>query len=221
MEQIILSSGSYIQISVTENQRLFARQLVEHSLRHHHVSNIWDKHETELSKTRMMRFTGSLGEVVFADTYHLPRPTRSFGATDGQDWGQDFLISAGDVIFSLDIKSMKRVSGILAPDYVLNIPASQLHKSGSKTSHYFCISFHQSQNDGTVASLLGFIDKQCLESGEIGKFYKAGTRRMRSDQTFFTFNQDTYEILFSEIAPPVVTNYIQKLSGFKVCRLKN
>jgi hypothetical protein len=221
MEQIILSSGSYIQISVTENQRIFARQLVEHSLRHHHVSNIWDKHETELSKTRMMRFTGSLGEVVFADTYHLPRPTRSFGATDGQDWGQDFLISAGNVIFSLDIKSMKRVSGILASDYVLNIPASQLHKPGSKTSHYFCISFHQSQNDGTVASLLGFIDKQCLESGEIGKLYKAGTRRMRSDQTFFTFNQDTYEILFSEIAPPVVTNYIQKLSGFKVCRLKN
>ncbi|MCE7039412.1 hypothetical protein [Dyadobacter sp. CY312] len=221
MEQIILSNGSYVQISVTENQRLFARQLVEHSLRHHHVSNIWDKHETELSRTRMMRFTGSLGEVVFADTYHLPRPTRSFGATDGQDWGQDFLISAGEDVFSLDIKSMKRISGNLASDYVLNIPASQLHKPGSKTSHYFCISFHQSEQNGTTASLLGFIDKQSLEKGELGKLYKAGTKRIRSDKTYFTFHQDTYEILFSEIAPPVVTNYIQKLPGFKVCHLKN
>jgi len=220
MEQIILSSGSYIQISVTENQKLFARQLVEHSLRHHHVSNIWDKHETQLSKTRMMRFTGSLGEVVFADTYHLPRPARSFGATDGQDWGQDFLISAGEEIFSLDIKSMKRASGNLASDYVINIPSSQLHKPRSKTSHYFCISFHQSENNGTVASLLGFIDKQSLEKGEIGKLHKAGTKRVRSDRSSFIFNEDTYEIEFGDIDPPVVTESLRKLNGYKVCNLR-
>jgi hypothetical protein len=96
MEQTVLTNASYIQISVSDEQKIFARQLVEHSLRHHHVSNIWDRHEDKLSQTRMMRFTGSLGEVVFADCYHLPRPTRSFGAVDGQDWGQDFLISLGE-----------------------------------------------------------------------------------------------------------------------------
>ena len=56
-----------------------------------------------------MRFTGSLGEIVFADAYHLPRPTKSFGAIDGQDWGQDFTITSAEQIFSLDIKSMKRL----------------------------------------------------------------------------------------------------------------
>jgi hypothetical protein len=92
MEQIVLTNGTFIQISVSDEQKLFARQLVDYSIRHHHISNIWDKNEDRLTQTRMMRFTGTLGEIVFADCYHLARPVRSFGATDGQDWGQDFLI---------------------------------------------------------------------------------------------------------------------------------
>ncbi|WAC14376.1 hypothetical protein [Dyadobacter pollutisoli] len=224
MEQTLLTNASYIQISVSDEQKIFARQLVEHSLRHHHVSNIWDRHEDKLSQTRMMRFTGSLGEVVFADCYHLPRPTRSFGAVDGQDWGQDFLIQSGtrseDQAFSVDIKSMKRKSGLLSSDYVLNIPSSQLHKPNSKTSHYFCISFHQSETEGTIASLLGFIDKHSLEKGETGQLYKSGTKRLRSDGTFFTFNESTYEVLFRDIDPPVMTDYVKKLKGFRICALR-
>ncbi len=220
MEQIVLTNGSYVQICVTEEQKLFARKLVEHSLRHHHVSNIWDKQENVLSQTRMLRFTGSLGETLFADCYHLPRPIRSFGAVDGQDWGQDFLISSGEHHFSVDIKSMKRKSGDLAEAYVLNIPASQLHKPKSKTSHYFCISFHQSETEGTIASLLGFIDKEALEKGEVGTLYKSGSKRVRSDNTSFTFYENTYEILFADIDPPVVTEYIQRLDGFRICNLR-
>jgi hypothetical protein len=220
MEQSILTKGSYIQISISENQRIFARQLVEHSLSHHHVANIWDKHHDKLSQTRMMRFTGSLGEVIFADCYHLPRPSKSFGATDGQDWGQDFLIKSDEHNFSVDIKSMKRKSGVLGSDYVLNIPSSQLHKANSKTSHYFCISFHQSATKGTVASLLGFIDKDALEKGVIGQLYKSGTKRIRSDGSSFTFYENTYEVLFGDIDPPVVTNHIKRLPGFQICVLK-
>ncbi|TLV03084.1 hypothetical protein [Dyadobacter luticola] len=220
MEQIVLTGGTYIQISVTEEQKFFARQLVEHSLRHHRVSNIWDKHHDKLSQTRMMRYTGSLGEVVFADCYHLPRPTHSFGAVDGQDWGQDFLIESEEGIFSVDIKSMKRKSGTLATDYVLNIPGSQLHKPNSKTSHYFCISFHQSEAQGTIASLIGFIDKFALESGTVGQLYKSGTKRIRADKSTFTFHENTYEVLFTHIDPPVITNYLKQSKGFKVCHLK-
>jgi hypothetical protein len=232
MEQTVLTNASYIQISVSDEQKIFARQLVEHSLRHHHVSNIWDRHENKLSQTRMMRFTGSLGEVVFADCYHLPRPTRSFGAVDGQDWGQDFLIRSAlhsesrseshseEQAFSVDIKSMKRKTGMLASDYVLNIPSSQLHKPNSKTSHYFCISFHQSETEGTIASLLGFIDKHSLEKGETGQLYKSGTKRLRSDGTSFTFNENTYEVLFRDIDPPVITNFVKKLKGFRICALR-
>lgn len=220
MEQIVLNNGTYIQISVSDEQKLFARHLVNHSVIHHHTSNIWDKNTDRLAQTRMMRFTGTLGEVVFADCYHLPRPARSFGAADGQDWGQDFLICSDTGDFAVDIKSMKRRSGILARDYVLNIPSSQLHKPGSKTTHYFCISFHQSETEGTIASLLGFIDKQALENGEIGKLFRAGTKRVRSDGSAFTFNESTYEVLFSDIAPPVVTNSLRRIKGFRLCGLK-
>ncbi|MGG7664970.1 hypothetical protein [Dyadobacter sp. BHUBP1] len=220
MEQIVLNNGTYIQISVSDEQKFFARELVSHSITHHHISNIWDKSKDRLAQTRMMRFTGTLGEVVFADCYHLPRPARSFGATDGQDWGQDFLIRSDTEDFAVDIKSMKRRSGILVGDYVLNIPSSQLHKPGSKTSHYFCISFHQSRTEGTIASLLGFIDKQSLENGEIGTLYCAGAKRRRADGSAFTFNEPTYEVLFSDIAPPVVTNSLRRINGFRVCQLK-
>ncbi|WP_439583320.1 hypothetical protein [Dyadobacter bucti] len=215
-----MNNASYIQISVSDEQKLFARELVEYSLRHHHVSNIWDRQEDKLSQTRMMRFTGSLGEIVFADAYHLPRPTRSFGAVDGQDWGQDFKIVSETDTFCVDIKSMKRRSGILAHDYVLNIPASQLHKPGSKTSHYFCISFHQSDTAGTVASLLGFVDKQALQKGEVGNYFKTGTKRVRADGSSFIFNENTYEILFRDIDPPVLTDHIKRMKGFRVCELK-
>ena len=90
-----MTNEFYIQINVTDEQKSYARQLVEHSLAHHRVANIWDQSDDKKSHTRMLRFTGSLGEIVFADLYQLPRPQRSFGATDGQDWGQDFVLKAG------------------------------------------------------------------------------------------------------------------------------
>lgn len=220
MEQIVSESGTYIQISVDEAQKLFARHLVDHSIKHHSISNIWDKNAERLAQTRMMRFTGTLGEIVFADCYHLPRPTRSFGAADGQDFGQDFLIRSETEDFAVDIKSMKRRSGLLAGDYVLNIPASQLRRPDSKTTHYFCISFHQSETEGTVASLLGFIDKQALQNGEVGTLYRAGMRRARADGSSFTFHEATYEVRFADIAPPVITRSLRRINGFRECRLK-
>lgn len=220
MEQIVLNNGTYIQISVSSEQKLFARQLVEHSLRHHHVSNIWDKNKERLTQTRMLRFTGTLGEIIFADCYHLPRPSRSFGATDGQDWGMDFEIRSDQDIFVVDIKSMKRKSGELGRDYVLNIPASQLHKPGAKTSHYFCISFHQSESEGTIASLIGFLDKQELADGTTGKLFAQGTKRTRKDGSSFTFNEATYEVPLSDIRPPVITNSLRRIKGFRFCSLK-
>ncbi len=210
----------YLQIAVTDEQKSYARRLVEHSLTHHRVANIWDKSDDKSSHTRMLRYTGSLGEIVFADLYQLPRPHRSFGATDGQDWGQDFVLKTAEGFFSLDIKAMKRQTGALSADYVLNIPASQLHKPGSRTTHYFCLSFHQSEGQGAVASLLGFVDKQAVERGELGVLYKAGTKRIRSDQSSFTFYQDTYEILFQDISSPLISERIGKLPGFKKCVLK-
>lgn len=168
----------------------------------------------------MLRYTGTLGEIIFADLYHFPRPAKSFGANDGQDWGQDFLIKSEDQNFSVDIKSMKRRSGTLQSTFVLNIPAHQLHKPGSRTSHYFSISFHQSEFRGTVASLLGFIDKEALIKGEIGRLFTAGSTRIRQDSTSFVFHEDTYEIFLADIDPPVITDYVRSMNGFRICNLK-
>lgn len=209
----------YIQIRVTDEQKAYARQLVEHSLAHHQVANIWDKSPGRKGLTRMLRFTGSLGEVIFADVYQLPRPKRSFGAVDGQDWGQDFILRTSEHFFSLDIKSMKRQSGILGEDYVLNIPASQLHKPNSRTTHYFCLSLHQSESDGTIASLLGLVDKTAVESGNLGTLYPAGTKRIRADKSEFLFHENTYEIVFGDISSPILTEHLKQMGGFKVCTL--
>lgn len=215
-----MTEAFYIQISVTDEQKQYARQLVEFSLSHHKVSNIWDKQNDRIAQTRIMRYTGSLGEIVFADAYHLPRPLKSFGATDGQDSGQDFQVSSGADAFSLDIKSMKRKNGDLSAHYVLNIPAHQVRKAGSKTSHYFCISFHQETDGPTIASFLGFIDKTSLENGEVGTLFKKGTERIRFDKTTFVFHEDTYEILLKDIAAPVTTDFIRAMTGYRVCRLR-
>jgi hypothetical protein len=215
-----LSNEFYIQLSVTDEQKAYARHLVEYSLAHHRVANVWDKSVDKKTNTRILRYTGTLGEVVFADLYQLPRPLRSFGAVDGQDWGQDFVLQTDEGFFSLDIKAMKRQSGTLGSDYVLNIPASQLHKPNSRTTHYFCLSFHQSDRHGTVTSLLGFVDKQAVETGTLGTLYEAGTRRVRADKSEFVFHESTYEILFQDISSPLLSDRIRQLPGFKVCTLR-
>jgi hypothetical protein len=192
-------------------------KLVEHSLYNHPVSNIWDKHKK--SQTRRLRYTGTLGEVVFADLYDLPRPVRSFGALDGQDFGKDFSMSIEGVMHNFDIKTMKRKSHVFYKNYVLNIPARNVHRKDSITDYYFCINIHE-KSDDTIASMIGYIYKKDIIEGRIGILYKAGTRRTRADQTSFTFFEDTYEVLFSQIKTPLLTSRIRKKAGFQLFKLK-
>ena len=96
----------YFQISVSDEQKDYAKELVDYSLTNHPISNIWDKEKKE--QTQKLRFTGTLGEIIFADTYKLIRPTRSFGAIDGQDYGKDFQITFKDKTMNFDLKTMHR-----------------------------------------------------------------------------------------------------------------
>lgn len=214
-----MRNNFYFQIEVSAEQVAFAEALVKHSLLHHPISNIWDKHDDKKAKTSEFRFTGSLGEVVFADLYQQPRKTRAFGAIDGQDFGQDFQLVIDDLIQNIDTKAMQRKSGFFKKNYVLNIPASQLHRLDSLTDKYYCISFHQQENIW-YASVLGFIAKHEILESKIGIFYAQNTTRIRNDQTTFIFNEDTYEIDFQDISTPIITPYIQQFKGFKKCFLK-
>ena len=202
------------QVGVTPEQKQYAIGLVDYSIANHPVTDIFANDPDGKKRQREFRYTGTLGEVVFADVYGLQRPTKSFGAIDGQDFGQDFLLKINQDSFSIDVKSMHRKSNIFRDNYVLNIPSYQLHKEFSKTDYYFCISFHN-DNDAAYATLLGFINKNDVLAGKIGDIFLKGTQRIREDNTSFTFQRDTYEIMFKHITPPFVSEQIKQLPGFK------
>ena len=201
------------QLAVSEEQKKYAYQWVDFSIEHHPVTDIFANDPDGKRRQREFRFTGTLGEVVFADAYGLARPTRSFGAIDGQDFGQDFLLELNQEFLSFDIKSMHRKSNRFRDNYVLNIAAYQMHKKFSITDYYFCISFHE-EGITTYATFLGYLKKEDVLSGKIGDLFKQGTKRVREDGSFFVFMRDTYEIMFKYIKPPHVPESIKSNEGF-------
>lgn len=209
----------YFQFEVSKEQVVYANKIVAFSLEHHPISNIWDKHEDKKALTFTFRFTGSLGEIVFADAYELTRKTRSFGAIDGQDFGQDFQVLVNEHLLNVDIKAMQRKSNVFYKNYVLNIPASQLLKPETVTDLYYCISFHQ-EGETWIASFLGTIVQKEILEGKIGILYPKGSIRIRKDKSTFEFNEDTYEVDFKDISSPWLTPKIKQMKGFKLLYLK-
>ncbi|TAF63038.1 MAG: hypothetical protein EAZ55_14585 [Cytophagales bacterium] len=203
----------FFQINVSEEQVNLANELVDYSIKNHPVEDIFAKDPNGKERQKEFRFTGTLGEIVFADAYGLPRPTRSFGAIGGQDFGQDFSLSVNGNDNSFDIKSMFRKNDSFRTNYVLNIPAYQMRRENVITDYYFCISIHKQENS-YIASFLGYVSKDEIEKGVVGILYKAGTQRVKDDGGTFTFQRDTYEIDFDDITTPIVTPLIQKMAGY-------
>ena len=211
---------SCFQVKATKEQIEYTNKIVEYSIEHHKVSNIWDKSKYRKNNTSFYRFIGSLGEVVFADVYGIPRHTRSFGAVDGQDYGDDFEIEINGAKTIVDLKSMHRKNDKFYGNYVLNIPSIQVHKMKSLTDVYFCISINKRNNDYFI-SFLGIISKKEILDGKTGILYKRGTKRIRGNDTYFTFIDDTYEIDFKDFEPPFITPRMQKINGFKLIEIKD
>lgn len=202
---------SSFSFEMTAEQLLYTKQLVEYSISNHTVPDIFDKKYQYEYRT-----TGTMGEIAFADTYNLPRPRKSFGATDGQDMGQDFILY-GKVI---DTKTMRRKNEFFYGNYVLNIPSSQLNKRGSLTDIYCCMSICQIDKIWRT-TIVGFVNKEDIIKGKIGCFYPKGSVRTKANNETFVFHEDTYEILFSELTCPLITEEIKKLPGFKKVQIKN
>lgn len=210
-----MRNQAWFQLTATAGQVAYAQQLVAYSLERHRIANVWDGHAHQ-ARTVELRFTGTLGEVVFADAYQLARPQRSFGADDGQDWGKDFDLSVDGVHKRFDLKSMRRQHNRLRCGYVLNIPASQLRRPGSLTDSYFHLNLHQDATAQFIASFIGYIDKDEILSGAVGKFYAAGTARTRADGTQFWFYTDTYEVNLGDLQTPPLTDFIRRWPGFAI-----
>ena len=119
----------------------------------------------------------------------------------------------------IDVKTMHRKSNIFYKNYVLNIPARNILRNDSLTNFYYCISLNK-QNNKTIASVIGFINKQDIIDEKIGILYKKGAKRIRQDNTYFTFHEDTYEVFFKNITSPLLTNSIKKIKSFSLHYLK-
>ncbi len=208
----------FFQIEVSQEQVAYTQQLVEYSITHHTVADIFQNDPSGKERQRAFRFTGTLGEVVFADAYKLPRPQKSFGAADGQDYGQDFVLEINGKKVSLDIKSMQRKNNYFKKNYVLNLPKYQIDKGLLLTDYYFCISIHE-ERANYIASFIGYIEKEKIQKNEVGILYKAGTKRIKDNGDFFVFQRDTYEIDFKDISSPFLDVHIKALQGFQLKKL--
>ncbi len=210
---------TYFQIDITPEQVEYAKKLVDYSLVNHKVRNIWSDTAHE-KRTLELRLTGTLGEVVFADTYRKQRPTRSFGAADGQDFGCDFMLETRSGIKSFDIKTMRRISNVFYDNYILNIPRSQLFRADSLTDYYFHISLHTEKNGKQIATFVGYVAKSDVTNGMIGSLFECGAKRTRANGTCFNFTADTYEILLKDFTPPPVGNSIRNLVGYQELKIR-
>lgn len=208
----------FFQLDISDEQIALANRLVDFSIKNHPVTDIFSKDPDGKARQREYRFTGTLGEIVFADTYKLSRPTKSFGAIDGQDFGQDFVIEIHGERKTYDVKTMGRKNNQFRENYVLNLPAYQMRRPNVVTDFYFCISIHQKE-EKYFASFLGFVSKAEIEAGEIGILYKAGAKRVKDDGGFFHFQRDTYEVDFRDISSPMLSNRIKTLQGFMLKKI--
>jgi len=204
----------FFQIKIDSEQYNYAKNLVEYSIKNHPVKDIFANDPGGRRRQKEFRMTGSLGEIIFADAYELQRPTRSFGAIDGQDYGEDFQLNTGDGLKSFDIKTMGRKNNNFRENYVLNLPRYQMLKS-EKTEYYFCISIHNIN----IASFVGYIDKEKVMNGETGILYKEGAKRIKDDGSYFNFMRDTYEVDFIDIISPPITDKIKNMPGFQMKKM--
>lgn len=194
--------GDEIILSITKEQFEYTKEIVEFSVEHHKVQDRFNS-----AFQYPYRIIGSMGEVVFADCYGLPRPVRSFGAIDGQDYGIDFNLGG----YNINVKTMHRKKLYIDPDAVLNIPKPDVEREDITTDYFYCLSFIANSDskfktkedcvwspDWQMA-LIGHCKRTDVLEGKIGTFFENGTERIRKDGSKFKFHDDTYEIKFSEM----------------------
>ena len=220
-----MRNNGYFQFKVTPEQINAALELVEYSLKHHPVTDIYAGDKTDTygltgeERAKAYRLTGTLGEILFADVYGLPRPTRSFGAIDGQDNGKDFKLMLADTIVSVDVKTMRRNYSGLRSYYVLDLPAYQIKKN-ALTDCYFHITLIAEDRltlRNCTAAFVGYIYKSEIDT--IGEFYAKGSLRAKDSGKPVLFSRDTYEIKLGDLLSPPTPENTERLPEFKRVRI--
>lgn len=216
LKQLRLGDGCYFQIHVTDEQKRYAKKLVESSMFHDFDHNFFRGDPEGKERMERYRYVGTLGEVVFADTYGLTRPKISYDAIDAKEFGQDFLLQLDNISYTINLRTKYREYITYNENHIFGIQSIELHKGFSNTNYYYCIIF-EDQNEVTVANFIGLIKKDSVLRGEIGKLIPPGTR-CKDGKTTVSFH-DTHEIKFKELVRPLLTNRIMNMPGFKILRL--
>lgn len=123
---------------------------------------------------------GLIGELVVHHYLFGNYPNLS-DKKNGFDGGFDILWRGKKI----DVKTMERKSYV-RPNFVNNFYILQQHHDADII--VFC-SYH---NIDDVIEICGWLPKS--EMQERGIFYAAGTKRIRTDGSSFTFRQDNYEV---------------------------
>lgn len=186
----------------TKEQIEYANKLVEYSIKHHPVRDIYENNKPDSygfsgeERQRQYRFRGTLGETMIADLFGIPRPTRAYGAIDGQDNGLDFIIENKNI----DVKTMLRHSYRHEDHYVFNILVRQVEKKESKTDLYLGLSLVEKDGEIKEAWIHGTISPKDVE--EKADFFKAGTYSLNDSGKKIYHDMDTYEVKFKDFKTP-------------------
>ncbi|WP_242929024.1 hypothetical protein [Pontibacter vulgaris] len=130
--------------------------------------------------SKRKQLVGLIGELLTQELLH-GRITDLNEKLDGFDGGYDILYKG----YKIDVKTMERKSYV-RPNYVNNFYI--LQEEHDADIIVFC-SYHSTDN---VLEVCGWIPKN--ELSKRGIFYAAGTKRLRTDGSFFNFRQDNYEV---------------------------
>lgn len=203
-----MKEKKFFYVVLTREQIEYTLYLVNYSIDNHTIKDIWNG---DIDLTRKNRFTGSIGEVVLADVYGLSRPTKSYGAVDGQDYGEDLIIEK----YVVDIKTMNRTSCKFRENWVCNLSERQLTKYNSKTDLYYILNLHKEGNK-YIITFLGYIKKE--DVFKYGILYKKGTVR-KNYRYEFVFEQDTYEVELKYLRKPIINSSLKKYRNKKITTL--
>ena len=220
-----MRNQSIFKFRASEEQILYTKQLVEYSIENHPITDVYanDRADTYglsgVMRSQEYRFVGSLGEVLFADVYGLPRPRRSFGAIDGQDYGRDFTLPVNGQSVNVDLKTMHRNFRFPFDYYVLDLPAYQLNKLESQTDCYFHISLSYDRMNPVefIAYFIGFISKDDIQ--RYGEWFAAGSLRPNDSGREVLFSRETYEVMFGDFLSPPMPPACENLPDFQIIRL--
>lgn len=222
-----MRNSGYFQFTVTEEQISEALRLAKYSIENHPVQDVYANDTADTyglsaeERSLRYRFTGTLGEILFADVYGQSRPTRAFGARDGQDHGIDFTFEMAGATVVIDVKTMNRNSANLYDYYVLDLPVYQMNKK-PRTDRYFHITLipHDRSDfyKGYDAAFVGSIAKDEIKT--YAQFFSAGSLRPNNRKKSVEFSRDTYEVKLSDlISPPDPVVNVLSLINFQKKRI--